>query len=226
MKKHPLHGKVINNVKRPPKEVIERFAKHDTCKIGDAMGRYGVMHYEIKPIIRGMKVAGPAVTVLTKPGDALYVQKVIDFVQPGDVVVVDSGGLKEMACVGERLLGYMQDRGMAGFVVDGAIRDSKGVIELGIPVFARGICIRVGSGTGPGAINVPIQCGGVPVNPGDIIVGDDDGVIVVPQENALDIANASDEGLEGELLRVEKVASGETIDEVYNISSRTKIWEE
>lgn len=89
-----------------------------------------------------------------------------------------------MACIGERLLGYMVDRGLAGFVVDGSIRDSKGILELNIPVFSKGICIAVGGAVGPGAINVPIQCGGVTVKPGDIIFGDDDGVVLIPLENA------------------------------------------
>jgi len=226
MNKHLLHGKIITDINRAPKELIERFKKHDTCKIGDAMGRYGIMHYKIKPIMRGMRVVGSAVTVLTKPGDALFIQKVIEVIQPGDVVVVDAGGLREMACIGERLLGYMVEKGLVGLVVDGSIRDSSGILELNIPVFSKGICISIGGAIGPGAINVPIQCGGVPIKPGDIVVGDDDGVVVVPQENAEEIADVADDVLKGELLRAEMMRSGKSVDEVYDLSPRIEIWQD
>lgn len=227
MEKHPLHGKIITAIKRAPKELIERFEKHDTCKIGDAMGRYGIMHYEIKPISRGMRVVGSAVTVLTKPGDVLFLYKVTEVIHPGDIVVVDAGGLREFACMGEGFLGLMKDRGLTGFVIDGSVRDSKGILELDIPVFCRGICISVNGSSGPGAINVPIQCGGVTVRPGDIIVGDDDGVVVVPLENAKEIANAADAHLQGELSRLEMLKSGsKSIDELYDLSPKIKIWQD
>ena len=226
MGKHPLHGKIITDIKRAPKELIERFEKYDTCKIGDAMGRYGIMHYEIKPISRGMRVVGSAVTVLTKPGDVLFIQKVADVIHTGDVVVVDAGGLREFACMGERLFGYLKDRGLKGFVIDGSVRDSKGILELDIPVFSRGICISVGGSVGPGAINVPIQCGGVTVRPGDIVVGDDDGVVVVPLENAKEIADAADAVLQSELSYVEMIKSGKSMDEVFGLSPKIKIWQD
>lgn len=225
MEKHMLHGKVITDIKRPQKIIVERFKKHDTCKVGDAMGRYGMMHYEIKPLIRGMKLLGPAVTVLTKPGDALFIQKVIEVIKPGDIVVVDSGGVKELACVGERLLGYMKDRGLGGFIVDGAVRDSKGILELDVPVFARNICINLTGSSGPGAINVPIQCGGVPVNPGDIILGDDDGVVVIPQEDAVKVADDADKHLQDELERVKLINIGKSMEEVYGVDTKIKRWE-
>lgn len=227
MEKHSLHGKVIEDIERPTEEIIQGFARHDVCKVGDAMKGHGLMHYEIKPIEPGMRVAGPAVTVLTNPGDALYVKKAIEIVQPGDVVVIDAGGFKNVSCTGERLSDYMQRMGAKGLVVDGAVRDSRGIIELGFPTFSRAVCTKIFGSNGPGAVNVPIQCGGVPVNPGDIILADDDGAVCVPLESAEKVLKTADEHLEGELSRwKEIVEEGKSMNEVYNLDEKLERWSE
>ena len=225
MEKHMLHGKIIKEVTRPPEEIIAGFKKHDVCKVGDAMRAQGLMNYEIKPIAPGMFVVGVAVTVLTRPGDALYVQAVIDMAQPGDVIVIDAGGIKDVACIGERLSYYMQRRGVVGVVVDGAIRDSKGIIDLKFPTFSRSVCMKIFGSTGPGAINVPIQCGGVTVNPGDIIVGDDDGVVCIPQEAAAEVLKATDQHLADELYRLKQVEAGHSVTEVFGLADKLHAWE-
>ncbi len=226
MEKHPLHGKIIREIQRPPESILAGFKKHDVCKIGDAMRGQGLLNYQIKPIHRGMRLVGPAVTVLTRPGDALYVQAVIDIAQPGDVIVIDAAGDLDVACIGERLSYYMQRRGIAGVVVDGAIRDSKGIIELGFPTFAKSICTKIFGSVGPSAINVPFQCGGVPVSPGDIIVGDDDGVVCVPREAAAEVLEASDQHLEDELKRLALVEAGHGVTEVFGLTDKLKVWQE
>ncbi len=225
MEKHMLHGKIITDIKRPPQEIIDGFKKHDVCKIGDAMAGHGLMNYQIKPITPKMRVVGPACTVLTRPGDALYVQKVIEVAKPGDVVVIDAGDIRDVACIGERLGYYMKLRGVAGIVVDGAIRDSRGLIDMGMPVFAKSICTKIFGSVGPGAINVPIQCGGVTVNPGDIIVGDDDGVVCIPQEAAEEVLKAADLHLEQELLRLRQIEQeGKSITEVFGLAPKLAKW--
>lgn len=226
LERHSLHGIVKTEVDRPDKKVIEGFAKHDAAKVGDAMAGSGIMNYEIKPISEGMRVAGPAVTVLTRPGDALFIQKVADIAQPGDVIVVDAGGVKDVSCIGERIAGYMHRRGIAGFVVDGAVRDVKGIREFAFPTWCRAITPRIFGSVGPGAINVPIQCGGVAVNPGDIIVADDDGVVVVPHADAARVLELSNEHLKGELERVERAESGETLTEIFGIEAKIARWQE
>lgn len=225
MEKHLLHGKIITEIKRPPKRVIEGFSTHDVAKIGDSMGRYGLLDYRIKPVLSESTVCGTAVTVLTRPGDALYVQKIIDILKPGDVVVIDAGGIEDLSCIGERLSYYMQLKGAAGVVVDGAVRDVRGIINIGFPAFAKSVCARIFGSNGPGAINVPIQCGGIIVNPGDIIVGDDDGVVCVPKEDAGNVLKAADEHLEGELRRLKIVEQeGKSITETFNLEERLKKW--
>jgi regulator of RNase E activity RraA len=224
LEKHPLHGVINERISRPPKELVQAFRRHDTAKLADAMARGGVMHHEIKPLQWGMKVCGPAVTVWTRPGDALFFLKASDVMHPGDVLVIDAGGYKDLAGAGERYSYYLQKIGAEGQVVDGGARDSRGIIDLGFPTFARSRCIAVFSSVGPGAINVPIQCGGVVVNPGDVIVGDDDGVVVVPREGAEGILRLADEHLKGELSRLELVQAGKSIVEVQQLNPRVDAW--
>lgn len=221
-----LYGVVNEEIERPDPELIKLFRKHDVAKVGDSMAANGIMQHTIKPIAWGMKVVGPAVTVLTRPGDALMIQKVADVAQPGDVIVVDAGGYLEAAIIGERIGGYMQRRGIEGIVVDGAIRDRIGLVEFGFPTFAKGITPRIYGTQGPGAINVPIQCGGVPVNPGDLIIGDDDGVVVVPREDIARVLKLADEHLAGELSRVERVKNGEKLSEIFNCDAKIARWRE
>lgn len=225
MEKHRYHGVINETIERPPRELIARFERHDTAKVGDAMGRYGIMDYEIKPISEGMRLLGPAVTVLTRPGDALYVAHVGDVAQPGDVIVIDAGGYKDVSIIGERIAYYMQaKRGVNGIVVDGAVRDVKGIRALGFPTFARAITPRIFGSQGPGAINVPISCGGVPVNPGDLIFGDDDGVVVVPREDVERVLQLTDEHLAGELHRLDLVNQGMRLSDVQNLQPRLDGW--
>jgi regulator of RNase E activity RraA len=225
MEKHVLHGKIITEVKKPPMHIIEGFKKHDVCKIGDSMAGQGLMNYQIKPIAPKMRLVGTACTVLTRPGDALYVQKVIDVAKPGDVVVIDAGDIRDVACIGERLGYYMKLKGVVGIVVDGAIRDSRGLIDMDMPVFSKSVCTKIFGSVGPGAINVPIQCGGVTVNPGDIIVGDDDGVVCIPQDAAEDVLKAADAHLEQELDRLRQVEQeGKSVTEVFGLEPKLNKW--
>lgn len=219
-----VYGMVNEEIVRPDPAIVEQFRRHDVAKIGDAMAGHGIMHYEIKPIRLGMKIVGPAVTVLTRPGDALFIQKVADVARAGDVIVVDAGGCKEAAVIGERISYYMLSRGIQGIVVDGAVRDKAGILEVGFPTFARAVTPRIYGAQGPGAINVPVQCGGICVNPGDLIVGDDDGVIVVPREDVLRVLQLSDEHLAGELQRLERVKRGEKLSVINRCDEKIARW--
>lgn len=222
VERHKYQGVINVRIRRPDTRLIDGFSKHDVCKIGDAMGAYGLMNYQIKPIAQDMKVVGPAVTVLTRPGDALYVQRVIDIAEAGDVIVIDAGGVEDISCIGERLSYYMKLRGLKGVVVDGGIRDSKGIRDMNFPVFAKSVCMKIFGSAGPGAINVPIQCGGVPVNPGDIIVGDDDGVVCVPLDDADRVLKLADEHLAEELHRLRQVEEGKSVTEVFGLEEKLR----
>jgi regulator of RNase E activity RraA len=225
MEKHQLHGQVVTEIERPPAEIVAAFARHDTAKVGDSMGRHGIMEHRMKPIQAGMRVLGPAVTVLTRPGDALYVAHAADVAEPGDVIVVDAGGWPGVSVIGERIAYYMQEkRHIAGIVIDGGVRDVKGLRDLEFPTFAVGATPSIFGSQGPGAINVPIACGGVPVNPGDIVIGDDDGVVVVPRDDAERVLALADEHLAGELERLAMVDRGMRLTEVQGLESRLNEW--
>jgi 4-hydroxy-4-methyl-2-oxoglutarate aldolase len=225
MERHRVHGTIHTDFARPGRELVARFAAHDTAKVADAMAGYGVAHPAIKPLRPEMRLCGPAFTVLTQPGDALYVQKAIDLLQPGDVVVIDATGCCDVAVIGERLAYFMKLRGAAGIVVDGAVRDSIGIVAEGIPTFCRGCCIRIFGSKGPGAINVPVTVGGVPVHPGDLVLGDADGIVVVPREDAARVIELADEHLAAELVRLEQVRSGKSVTEVFGLAPKLAVWE-
>lgn len=224
MEKHSLHGQVVSDVPRPTAELLKRFERHDTAKICDSMGGYGAMEYEIKPLENDMRFVGAALTVLTRPGDALYVQKAIDLTQPGDVIVIGAGGYKDVSVIGERLGYFFKRKGAVAIVVDGAVRDAQGMVDDAPPTFARGTCIRIFGSSGPGAINVPLCSGGVAVNPGDIVVGDRDGVVVVPLGDAERVADLADQHLQGELDRLAEVEAGRSITETFGLAERLEKW--
>lgn len=146
--------------------------------------------------------------------------------QPGDVMVIDAGGNPEIAAMGERYATYLKHLGATGIVIDGGCRDTAGIIALGLPTWARGQCIAVFGSVGPGAVNVPVQCGGVIVNPGDIVVGDDDGVVVVPLNDAQRVLALADEHLEEELEWVRQIETGRRWSEIHNLDQRVAAWRE
>ncbi len=225
MEKHQQHGVVISEIERPDPEVVAGFARHDVAKIGDAMARQGLVDHRIKPVRAGMRVLGPAVTVLTRPGDALYVAHAADVAQPGDVIVIDAGGFDDLSVIGDRIAYYMMKiRSVAGIVVDGAVRDVAGIRELGLPTFCKGVTARLSGSQGPGAINVPIVCGGVVVNPGDLVVGDDDGVVIVPRDDVKRTLDLTDEHLAGELARLDQVNAGMALTDVQGLMPRLDGW--
>jgi RraA family protein len=169
------------NIERLAPELMNQFANFPTPDISDLLNRL----YAVDPEIRCLtgdthQVHGPACTVKVFPGDNLMVHKSLDVVEPGDVVIIDAGGSTLNAVLGDLVATKAKHRGAAGFVVDGLVRDLPGVRELGLPVFARGTSPIGPLHRGPGEINYPICCGGVVVNPGDLIVGDSMGVVVVP----------------------------------------------
>jgi len=172
---------------RLPQEVIDGLGAISTTVIADAMGRFnamnGVRHFN-EPDVR---MVGQALTVKTISGDNLMIHKAIDIAQPGDVIVVDGGGDIGRALLGEIMCKIGQKNRISGYVVDGAIRDAEAIRQMGFPVFAKGVNPGGPFKEGPGQINVGISCAGVSVNPGDVIVGDNDGVVVVPYEQATEV---------------------------------------
>jgi RraA family protein len=165
---------------RPDPQLVAQFADVATAQLSDSMDRLYAASPELRPMHRGGVLAGPAFTVKTAPGDNLLVHKAIDMAKAGDVIVVDGGGFSDQALIGGIMARWAARRGVAGIVVWGAIRDSEEIRDEAFPVYARAITHRGPYKDGPGEINVPIAVAGMPVHPGDIVVGDADGVVAVP----------------------------------------------
>ena len=167
-------------------DILEAFRQIGVAQVSDCMGRlYGSKG--LRPVHGAERLAGVALTVKTRDGDNLLIHRAIELAQPGDVIVVDGGGTTTNALVGELMMRQSQKRGVSGFVIDGAVRDGDAFGAAGFPCFARGLSHRGPYKDGPGEINVPVSIGGMVVQPGDLILGDGDGLLAIPPAHATDI---------------------------------------
>ncbi|MCM3598037.1 RraA family protein [Metabacillus idriensis] len=182
-----LGFRVLSVEKRLSKEIVEQFRHIVTPHISDNMGRMIAAGCELRPYHKEGKLVGTALTVKTRPGDNLLVHKAIDIAEPGDIIVVDAGGDITNAIVGEIMKKIAEKKGIAGFIINGAIRDAAAFKNDTFPVYAKGVTHRGPYKDGPGEVNVPISIGGMLINPGDLIVGDEDGLVVVPQAEVEEI---------------------------------------
>lgn len=178
--------RIRTKIDRPARALVEGFAGIPVANIADNMNRMSCLDAKIRPM-NGAPLLGTAFTVKSRPGDNLLLHKAIDLAAPGDVIVVDAQGDTVNSVMGELMVLWARRRGVAGFVVDGAIRDAGTLRSMDIPVYAAGITPKGPYKDGPGEINVPVSCGGVVVNPGDIIVGDEDGVVVIYPADAAEL---------------------------------------
>ncbi|HLW92758.1 MAG TPA: RraA family protein [Roseiarcus sp.] len=167
-------------IERPSQDEVERFRGAPTSFICDAMGGEAALDFSIKPITP-LPLLGVALTCQCGPADVLPLKAAVAWSQPGDVIVVATGEHTNAAVVGDLLLGVAKNRGAAGFVTDGLIRDLVDVETLNLPVYARGVSPNSPHSKGPGSVGLPIVCGGRTIASGDIIVGDRDGVVVIPR---------------------------------------------
>ena len=180
----PEGWQVVADAPRASYALLARFQGLGTGPICDALGRFAAMDYQIKPLDPGMSMVGSALTIWTRPCDNLVIYKALEMAQAGDVLVIATHGYTTNSIWGELTSLIGRARGLAGVVTDSVVRDSREIVQIGLPVFARGLTPNSPFKDGPGKVNVPVDCGGVTVRPGDIVVGDADGVVVVPQELA------------------------------------------
>lgn len=179
--------RVRRTITRPDKKLIAQFKEFPTPDISDMMNRLYTMDAGIKNLVNEQAIVGPALTVKVFPGDNLMVHKALDFLQPGDIIVIDGGGSLMNGIVGDLVAAKAKHRGATGFVIDGLMRDLPEVQEVGLPIYARGNTPIGPLHRGPGEVNFAISCGGIVINPGDIICADGDGVTVVRQDFAAEI---------------------------------------
>ena len=173
---------IRRRIDRPERAVLEAFAGTPTGFIVDAMAGRGALDSRIKPLPgTPNRFVGTALTCLNGPADNLALAAAVSLCAPGDVLVAATDGFSGCSVVGDLLLGIAKNRGALGFVTDGVVRDVTDIQALGFPTFAAGVSPNSPARNGPGTVGLPVVCGGVPVTAGDIVVGDPDGVVIVPR---------------------------------------------
>jgi 4-hydroxy-4-methyl-2-oxoglutarate aldolase len=190
---------VIKTIKRPSPEIVKAFSTLATATIHEASGRKGYIDYAIKPINRGMKICGPAFTVQCAPGDNLMLHKALECAQPSDVIVASVGSAYDYGYFGNLMATSALARGVGGLCIDGCIRDSAEIVASGFPIFARGFCIRGTNKATIGVVNYPTVFGSQTIFPGDLIIGDDDGLVVVRLEECADVLEKARERVSKEV---------------------------
>lgn len=196
----------------------EAYASVASATAHEAMERRGALDSSIKPVRRGMKVLGPAFTCVCPPGDNLTLHAALKMAKAGDVIVCASAGFTEQGLFGDVMASCAMGKGIAGLVVDGGVRDGATIAEIGFPVFARALSIKGSVKETLGALNKPIVAGGMLVEPGDLVIGDDDGVCIVPKAEIAAIAVASKTREEKEARFRRELLQGKTTWDMLNLS--------
>jgi 4-hydroxy-4-methyl-2-oxoglutarate aldolase len=208
---------IVRSIARPEPEVIRRLGELGVATVHEAQGRTGLMKPYMRPIYPTAKVAGPAVTVLSHPGDNLMIHAAVEICRPGDVLVVALVSDSTDGMFGELLACSVRAHGVAGVVIDAGVRDVADLTEMKFPVWAKAICAQGTVKETAGSVNVDVVCAGALVHPGDIIVGDLDGIVVVPREQAAEVARLGEERLAKEQRSRERLSSGELGIDIYGL---------
>lgn len=214
----PSGPTIRTEIERPDAGVVDAARALPAATLHEAGGRIGVMPSAIRPVAPSFRVCGPAVTVHSPPGDNLWLHRAIYVAQPGDVLVVSVSGGYDFGYWGEIMSCAAKARGLAGLVIDGCVRDGGILVDFGLSVFARGLCMR-GTGKDYGArgwVNFPVLFDDLTVHPGDLVVGDADGVVVIPRERAGQVVAAAAQREAKEAAILERLRAGERTLEVYN----------
>jgi len=199
---------VITSVSRPDRSLIEAFRDLGAATVYEAAGRSGSVDPAIKPLARGVRLLGPAITVRCHPRDNLMLHKALQIAQAGDVLVAATDGYPQAGYWGGLMATSAMARKLGGLALDGCIRDSEEILRMGFPIFCRGTCIRGTTKSVLGSVNHSILFGEVVVNTGDLVLGDDDGLVIIPQANIETVLAASRKRVESEKQKAAVLASG------------------
>jgi len=213
---------IVRRISRPEAEAVKLLGELGVATVHEAQGRSGLMRPYMRPIYLSAKLAAPAVTVSCQPGDNLMIHAAVEVCQPGDILVVVTTSESTDGMFGELLATSLQAHGVVGLVIDAGVRDTLELTDMKFPVWAKAIS---GQGTvkaSPGSVNIPVVCAGAIVHPGDVIVGDADGVVVVPRARAAEIARLGDQRRAKEEKTRERLAKGELGVDFYGLRAKLK----
>ncbi|MDH4762448.1 RraA family protein [Pseudomonas sp. SORGH_AS199] len=200
--------RVLTAQRKVAADWVARYRDIPVANVSDSMHRMTAGGSRLRPMHRQGVLAGPALTVKARPGDNLMLHHALDIAEPGDVIVVDAGGDLSNALIGEMMVAYAVKRGVAGIVINGAIRDSANIGAGDFPLFAAGISHRGPYKDGPGEINVPIAIDGMVIEPGDLVIGDDDGLLCVPYDHVAEVYDRAAAKHAAEEKQMQQIAEG------------------
>ncbi|PZE21219.1 4-carboxy-4-hydroxy-2-oxoadipate aldolase/oxaloacetate decarboxylase [Paenibacillus xerothermodurans] len=210
---------IVTNIRRPEQETVARFKEHDTSTVYEAQGKIGLLSAQLKPISANSKICGPAVTVICPAGDNLMIHAAIEVCKPGDVLVITTLGESISGMIGELIVLALMKKGVQGVVIDAGVRDVARLRGMGFPVWSKAVYPEGTTKSRGGWVNAPAICGGVQVMPGDLIVADDDGVVVVAQEDISTTLESAVQRVRKEKQTKEKIGRGEISLDFYGLRS-------
>ena len=208
---------VISNIKRTDADLVKRLGALGTATVHEAYGRIGLMKPYLRPVWTGGEAAGTAVTVLAHPGDNWMIHVAVEQCKPGDILVVGCSTDNTDGMFGDLLATSLMARGVTGLIIDAGARDAKSLREMGFPVWSRAISAKGTVKATLGAVNVSVVCAGVNVMPGDAVIADDDGVVVVSREDAADVVAKGEKRFADEDGKRKRLAAGELGLDMYNM---------
>ncbi len=217
-----MSHKVVRNIKRPDMEVVRMLGELGVATVHEAQGRTGLMKPYMRPIYPSARAAGTAVTISSQPGDNLMIHAAMEVCKPGDILVVTTTSESTDGMFGELLGVSCEAHGVVGLITDAGVRDTAELTAMDFPVWARAISAQGTVKSTAGSVNVAVVCAGMTVNPGDVIVADADGVVVVPREQAAAVAQAGRDRIDKEAKTRERLRNGELGVDFYGLREKLK----